>query len=112
MTLLYSFHFENEIGSVTVFFVDDSYDISNAEQLAQIEHQSRRKWALSMIKFMQESSLSLEKSFDLEQIEKCSFGQRLKLEKWINPTVVLLQTDNQFSLYVYRYYRFILNFSN
>ena len=92
---------------MAVYFIDETYDISNAEQLAQIEHKSRRDWAFKMMNFILKSGLNVWMSFDLELIENCSFGQRLKIENWINPAVVLMSTSDQFSLYIYRYYLFI-----
>ena len=107
MTTLYSFRYELEFDSVAVHFVDERYDIINAEQLAQIESKVRREWSSRMIHFIQDSKINEWPTFNLEQIELCSFGRRLKLENWNNPAVVLWYANNQFSLYVFRYYLFI-----
>ena len=107
MTTLYSFRYEHEFDSVAVHFVDNNYDIINAEQLAQIESRMRREWSSRMINFIQNSKINKWPSFDLEQIGLCSFGRRLKIENWNNPAVVLRHADNQLSLYIFRYYLFI-----
>ena len=104
MTTLYHFRFNDDERSVSVLFVDNEYDISNAEQLAQIGSLQRRTWALKMIQFILKSEDNVWMDFDLDKIENCSFGQRLKLENWNNPAVVLLLADNQYTLYLYRYY--------
>lgn len=109
MTTLYTYRFDNDLGSVSVHFIDDNYDVSNAEQLAQIGHQKRRDWASRMINFIRGSLQSVWTSFDLKRMEKCSFGQRLETENWINPAVVLMDTDGQCTLYIYRFYFSIFN---
>ena len=107
MTTLYSYRFENENGSVAVYFVDNEYNIIKAEQLAQLGHQVRRNWATRMIKFIHNAGIEVWTALDLNLLGECSFGQRLRHENWVQPAVVLLQSNDLFSLYIYRYFRFI-----
>ena len=110
MAILYSYQFQRDSRSFVVYFVDEQYEISRAEQLAQIDHQSRRNWACNVIEVVRNADINIWPTFDLGVLGNCSFNQRLINENWIEPTVVLMYTDNRYALYLYRFYYFYLLF--
>ena len=69
-----------------VYFVDEEYEISRAEQLAQIDHQSRRNWACNIVEYVRSANINVWPAFDLGVLGNCSFNQRLTNENWIDPT--------------------------
>ena len=108
MTPLYTFAFEHNECSIKVHFFDHVHELENAEALAQIGHFYRRQWAQDLIEFMIESEVNFIQCLKSDFHMNHAFGDRLKIEKWINPTVILKSTDTCRMLSIYRSYYFIL----
>lgn len=81
MPKLYSFCFEFQEEPIRVSFYDSKYDIINAESLGQVDHYSRRKWALKMIdSFNHENIVQIEIQSD--ESDGNLFSKRLVEENW------------------------------
>ena len=104
MTPLYTFAFEHNECNIKVHFFDHVLELENAEALAQIGHFSRRKWAQDLINFMIESEVTFIQCLQNDFHRNHTFGDRLMIEKWINPTVSLKSTDTCEMLSIYRSY--------
>ena len=107
MRLLYSFGFELEGTTCTVSFFDEHYNITDAESLAQIGHQHRRKWALEIVEHFL-TSTETSGVWNSIFIDNTPFSRRLNEEGWTDSIVVFEKTITRFSLQIYRFILFNL----
>ena len=107
MAKLYGFEFEIEDEKCIVAFYDDTYNIINAESLAQISHYHRRQWALDLVEFFLTTS-ETQGTWNSIFTEETPFSKRLCEEGWKDCVVRFEKTLTQFSLQIYRFYYLIL----
>ena len=104
MPTIYSYRFEHDGKEIIVHFVDKSFNIDMTEALSQINHASRRSWAIESIQLMNRADKLYWANFPVQHDMDCLFGKRLNEENWNNSTAFLLLADTQISLYINRSY--------
>ena len=102
MPTIYSFRFDHGGKEILVHFVDKCLDLDKTEALSQIDHASRRRWAIESIQLMNRADKLHWINFPVQHDMECLFGKRLMEEHWNNSTAFLMLADNQISFYINR----------
>ena len=108
MPLLYSFGYEFRLGLYRVNFYDSANDIIAAESLAQVNHQSRRKWAQNLFDIFEQDSNVLQLEVRTDESDTNLFSKRLVTENWTPYVAVFEILQSQNTLQIFRFYLFII----
>ena len=108
MPLLYSFGYEFRLGQYRVNFYDSANDIIAAESLAQVNHQSRRKWAQNLFDIFEQDSNVLQLEVRTDESDTNLFSKRLVTENWTPYVAVFEILQSQNTLQIFRFYLFII----
>ena len=107
MQVLYSFCYEFRLGSYKVNFYDSTTDIIAAESLGQIDHQSRRNWAIKLFEIFEKDSNVLQLECHLDESDSNFFAKRLATENWTPYVACFDVIQSQMTLQIYRFYLFM-----
>jgi len=108
MVSIYNYQFEHDGKQIVVHFVDKCYNIDKTEALSQIDHASRRRWAIESIQLMNRAGELYWTKFPIQHDMECLFGKRLIEENWENSTAFLRLSGTKISFYINRLFYFNL----